>query len=65
MPASETSALSLGNWIGVFPVVYTVAAVAVVAASAVFIEWGIGMLRRSRMSTKAKLIRARVAGSNA
>jgi hypothetical protein len=65
MPVSESSVVSLGNWIGAFPVVYTVAAIAVVAASAVVIEWGIGMLRRGRMSSKAKLIWAQVAGSNA
>ena len=63
MPASETSVISLGGWTGAFPVVYTLAAVAVVAASAVFIEWAAGMIKKGRLSTK--VTRAQVAGSEA
>ena len=65
MPASETSVASLGNWIAAFPVVYAVAAIAVAAASAVVIEWAIGMLRRGRLASKARLISAQAAGSHA
>lgn len=63
MPASETSVISLGGWMGAFPVVYTVAAVAVAAASAVLIEWAAGMVKRGRMA--GKVTGARVAGSEA
>ena len=63
MPASETSVINLGAWIGAFPIVYTLAAVAVVAASAVLIEWAAGMIKRGRMTGKAT--QAQVAGSAA
>jgi hypothetical protein len=54
MPASDTIAISFGNWIVAFYVVYAMAAVAVVAALAVLIDWSIGMARRSRLATSAK-----------
>ncbi len=65
MPASETSVLSLGSWIGAFPAVYAVAAIAVGAASAVFIDWAAGMVKKGREAGRAKAIGTRVAGSEA
>ena len=55
MPASDTICISLGNWIVAFYVVYAMAAVALVAASAVLIDWSVGMARRSRLASQAKL----------
>jgi hypothetical protein len=57
MPASDTMVISLGNWIVAFYVVYALAAVAVVAASAVIIDWSVGMVRRSRLAANAKVTR--------
>ncbi len=54
MPASDTIAISFGNWIVAFYVVYAMAAIAVVAALAVLIDWSVGMVRRSRLATSAK-----------
>ena len=53
MPASETPVVSLGAWIVAFPVVYTMATVAVVAALAVFIDWAAGTIQRTRLSSRA------------
>ncbi len=55
MPASDTICISLGNWIVAFYVVYALAAVAVVAASAVLIDWSVGVVRRSRLASNAKV----------
>ncbi len=63
MPASETAAISLGNWIVSFYVVYAVAAIAVVSALAVFISWAVDRARGSRVTSKVKASQA--AGSQA
>jgi hypothetical protein len=66
MPASDTICISLGNWIVAFYVVYAMAAVALVAASAVLIDWSVNKVRASRVSGRAKVSRrAEVAGSQA
>ena len=39
MPPTDTICISFGNWIVAFYIVYTMAAVALVAASAVLIDW--------------------------
>ena len=65
MPNSESVAISLGYWVAAFPVVYAAAGVAAVAALAVIVGWSVGMIRRVRMVTKAKLIQTQVAGSQA
>ena len=60
MPASDTIAISFGNWIVAFYVVYAMAAIAVVAALAVLIDWSIGMVRRTRLAGSKMGRRARV-----
>lgn len=66
MPASDTICISFGNWIVAFYVVYAMAAVAVVAASAVLIVWTVNKVRASRLAATAKVSsRAEVAGSRA
>jgi hypothetical protein len=66
MPASDTICISLGNWIVAFYVVYTMAAVALVAASAVLIDWSVNKARVSRLAATAKVSRrAQVAESRA
>jgi len=55
MPASDTICISFGNWIVAFYVVYAMAAVALVAASAILIDWSVGMARRSRLANQAKV----------
>ena len=57
MPASDTICISLGNWIGAFYVVYAMAAVALVAASAVLIDWSVDKARASRVASHAKVSR--------
>jgi len=66
MPASDTICISFGNWIVAFYVVYAMAAVAVVAASGMLIDWSVGMAKRSRLAATAKVSRpAQVAESRA
>ena len=66
MPASDTICISLGNWIVAFYVVYAMAAVALVAASAVLIDWSVKKVRDTRVATTAKVSRrAQVAESRA
>ena len=66
MPASDTICISLGNWIVAFYVVYAMAAVALVAASAVLIDWSVNKVRASRVASQAKVSRrAQVAESRA
>lgn len=66
MPATETAALSLGNWTIAFYAVYTMAAVAIVAMSAVLIDWAVGMVRSSRGISNVKFSRrAQVLGLRA
>lgn len=60
MPASETAAISFGNWIVAFYFVYAVAAIAVVAALAVFISWTVNRVRGSRLASAAKVGRPAV-----
>ncbi len=55
MPASDTICISLGNWIVAFYVVYAMAAVALVAASAVLIDWSVNKARAGRVASQAKL----------
>jgi len=55
MPASDTICISLGNWIVAFYVVYAMAAVALVAAAAVLIDWSVNKARVSRVSRQAKV----------
>ena len=57
MPASDTICVSLGNWIVAFYVVYVMAAVALVAASAVLIDWSVNKVRASRLAATAKVSR--------
>ena len=57
MPPSDTICISLGNWIVAFYVVYAMAAVALVSASAVLVDWSVGMAKRSRLAGKGKLSR--------
>jgi hypothetical protein len=66
MPASDTVAISLGNWIAAFYVVYAMAALAVVAASAVVIDWTVNKVRASRVASGGRVSRrAQVAQSRA
>lgn len=66
MPPTDTICISFGNWIVAFYVVYGMAAVAVVAASAVLIDWTVNKVRASRLAATAKVSsRAEVAGSRA
>ena len=55
MPPSDTICISLGNWIVAFYVVYAMAAVALLSASAVLIDWSVGKVRRSRLASKEKM----------
>ena len=57
MPASDTICISFGNWIVAFYVVYAMAAVALVAASAVLIDWSVNKVRASRVAGSAKVSR--------
>jgi len=57
MPASDTICISLGNWIIAFYVVYAMAAVALVAAAAVLIDWSVNKARVSRVASQAKVSR--------
>jgi hypothetical protein len=54
MLPSETVFISLGNWVIAFYVVYVMAAIALVSALAVLIDWSVGMVRKSRLATSAK-----------
>lgn len=66
MPASETAAISFGNWIIAFYFVYAVAAIAVIAALAVFISWTVNRVKGNRLSGDAKVgRRAGALGSQA
>ena len=66
MPASDTICISLGNWIVAFYVVYAMAAVALVVASAVLIDWSVNKVRATRVTSQAKVSRrAQVAESRA
>jgi len=66
MPASDTICVSLGNWIVAFYVVYAMAAVALVAAAAVVIDWSVNKVRANRVTGQAKVSRqAQVAESRA
>jgi len=66
MPATDTICISLGNWIVAFYVVYVMAAVALVATSAVVIDWSVNKVRASRLAATAKVSsRAQVAESRA
>lgn len=58
MPASETICINLGNWIVAFYAVYVLAAVAVIAAAAVMIDWTVNRVRASRVAVAAKVSRA-------
>jgi hypothetical protein len=57
MPTIDTICISFGNWIAAFPVVYAMAAIAVVAASAVLIDWGVNKARASRVGSRGKVSR--------
>jgi hypothetical protein len=57
MPPSDTICISLGNWIVAFYVVYAMAAIALLSASAVLIDWSVSMVRRSRLARDGKLSR--------
>jgi len=57
MLPSETVFISLGNWVIAFYVVYVMAAIALVSALAVLIDWSVGMVRKSRLASKGKLSR--------
>jgi hypothetical protein len=57
MPPSDTICTSLGNWIVAFYVVYAMAAIALVSASAVLIDWSVATVRRSRLASNGKLSR--------
>jgi hypothetical protein len=66
MPASDTICISFGNWIVAFYAVYVMAAVAVVAAAAVVIDWTVNKVRASRVASGGKVSRrAQVAQSRA
>lgn len=66
MPASDTICISFGNWIVAFYAVYAMAALALVAASAVLIDWSVNKVRESRVGATAKVSRqAQVAESRA
>jgi hypothetical protein len=55
MPASDTICISFGNWIVAFYVVYAMAAVALVAASAMLIDWSVNKIRANRVASQAKV----------
>jgi len=57
MPTSDTICTSFGNWIVAFYVVYAMAAIALVSASAVLVDWSVGMVRRSRLASGTKVSR--------
>ena len=57
MPASDTICISFGNWIVAFYAVYVMAAVAVVAAAAVVIDWSVNRVRASRVTAGPKVAR--------
>jgi hypothetical protein len=57
MPASETTAISFGNWIVAFYVVYAMAAIALVSALAVLIDWTVNRVRASRVTAGPKVAR--------
>ena len=57
MPPSDTICISLGNWIVAFYVVYAMAAIALLSASGLLIDWSVGMVRRSRLAGNGKLSR--------
>jgi hypothetical protein len=57
MPPIETICISFGNWIAAFPVVYGMAAVAVVAASAALIDWTVNKARVSRVGSRGRVNR--------
>ena len=66
MPASDSICISFGNWIVAFYAVYVMAAVGVVAASAVVIDWTVNKVRASRVASGEKVSRrAQVAQSRA
>ena len=66
MPASDTICISLGNWIVAFYVVYAMAAVALVAAATLLIDWSVNKVRANRVTSQAKVSRrAQVAESRA
>ena len=57
MPTINTICMSFGNWIAAFPVVYAMAAAAVVAASAVLIDWTVNKARVSRVGSRGRVNR--------
>ncbi len=57
MLPSETICISLGNWVIAFYAVYAMAGIALLSASAVLIDWGVGVVRRSRLAANGKLSR--------
>jgi len=57
MPASDTMAISFGNWIVAFYVVYALAAIAVVAGLAVLVDWSVSKVRASRVASSGKVSR--------
>jgi hypothetical protein len=57
MPPSETICISLGNWVIAFYAVYAMAGIALLSASAVLIDWSVGMVRRNQLAGKGKLSR--------
>ena len=57
MPASDTICISFGNWIVSFYVVYAMAAVALVAASAVLIDWSVTKFKASRVASQGRVSR--------
>ena len=66
MPASDTICISFGNWIVAFYAVYALAAIALVSASAVLIDWSVSRVRASRLASGGKVSRrAEVAQSRA
>jgi hypothetical protein len=66
MLPSETICISLGNWVIAFYAVYAMAGIALLSASAVLIDWAVGMVRSSRGISNVKFSRrAQVLGSQA
>jgi len=57
MPNIDTICISFGNWIAAFPVVYAMAAIAAVAASAVVLDWSVNKVRASRVAGGGKVSR--------
>ena len=57
MPLSDTICISLGNWIVAFYVVYAMAAIALLSAAGLLIDWSVGMVRSARLAGKGKLSR--------